>query len=48
MLYSEIDRNPLFKGVANKDDRSNMNITFILTDSSLQDKFDILWQKARN
>ena len=46
MLYSEIDRNPLFKGVANKEDRSNMNITFILTDSSLQDKFDILWQEA--
>ena len=31
MLYSEIDRNPLFKGVINKEDRSNMNITFILT-----------------
>ena len=46
MLYSEIDRNPLFEGVANKEDRSNMNITFILTDSSLQDKFDILWQEA--
>ena len=38
MFYSEIDRNPLFKGVANVEDRSNMNITFILTDSSLQDK----------
>ena len=46
MLYSEIDRNPLFIGVANKEDRSNMNITFILTDSSLQDKFDILCQEA--
>ena len=46
MLYSEIDRNPLFEGVANKEDRSNMNITFILTDSSLQDKFDFLWKEA--
>ncbi len=46
MLYSEIDRNPLFLGVANKEDRSIMNITFNLTNSSLKDKFDILCQEA--
>ena len=46
MLYSEIDRNPLFEGVANKEDRSIMNITFTLTNSSLGDKFDVLCQEA--
>ena len=46
MLYSEIDRNPLFKGVANKEDRSTMNVTFNLTNNSLLDKFDVLCQEA--
>ena len=27
-MYSEIDLNPLFKGFAAKEDRSNMNATF--------------------
>ena len=46
LIYSEIDKNPLFEGVAEKEDRSNMNVTFTLTDSSLEDKFNILWQEA--
>jgi len=46
LIYSEIDKNPLFEGVAEKEDRSNMNITFTLTDSSLEDKFNILWQEV--
>lgn len=46
LIYSEIDRNPLFDGVAKKEDRSNMNVTFTLTDPSLEDKFNILWQEA--
>jgi phosphoserine aminotransferase len=29
LLYNEIDRNPLFKGAAAVEDRSNMNATFI-------------------
>src|SRR5690606_17981527 len=29
-LYEEIDRNTLFKGTADKDDRSRMNITFVM------------------
>ena len=46
-LYSEIDRNPLFKGfVAQKEDRSKMNATFNLTDSSLEDTFNNLWKEA--
>src|SRR5690606_12848847 len=29
-LYEEIDRNPLFKGTANEEDRSRMNVTFVM------------------
>jgi len=46
-LYAEIDRNPLFKGfVADKADRSKMNVTFDLTNSDLKDQFDSLWKDA--
>ena len=45
LLYSEIDRHPLFEGVSEKDDRSNMNVTFTLTDSSLEDKFNQMWNE---
>ena len=31
-LLDEIDRNPLFRGVAEKADRSLMNVTFVLND----------------
>jgi phosphoserine aminotransferase len=40
LLYNEIDRNPLFQGVVAKEDRSNMNATFTLTDDSLKETFD--------
>lgn len=46
LLYNEIDNNPLFKGVANKEDRSNMNVTFVLTDESKKERFDQLWKAA--
>ena len=46
ILYDEIDNNPLFKGVANKEDRSSMNVTFVLTDESKKDKFDSMWKEA--
>ncbi len=47
LLYSEIDRNPLFNGfVSNKVDRSKMNATFNLVDSAHQEKFDSLWKNA--
>ena len=32
MLYAEIDRNSLFHGTANKEDRSLMNICFVMND----------------
>lgn len=47
LLYNEIDRNPLFKGVVVPEDRSPMNATFTLTDESLTAKFDTLWKDAQ-
>ncbi len=46
LLYNEIDRNPLFKGFAAVEDRSNMNATFNLVDKSHKEKFDTLWIAA--
>ena len=46
LLYNEIDNNPLFKGSAAKEDRSNMNITFLLTDDSKKEKFDQICEDA--
>ena len=40
-LYAEIDRNPLFTGTANKEDRSIMNVCFVMAPGyeDLQDEF---------
>jgi phosphoserine aminotransferase len=46
LLYSEIDRNPLFEGTANVDDRSNMNVTFTLTNEDKQSSFNDLLENA--
>ena len=43
LLYGEIDRNPLFEGTAAKEDRSNMNVCFLLTDSSKEETFSNMW-----
>jgi len=40
LIYSEIDLNPVFSGFAAKEDRSNMNATFNITDETLKDTFD--------
>ena len=46
-LYTEIDRNPLFKGfVENPEDRSVMNATFNLTDENHKQVFDGLLKQA--
>ena len=42
LLYDEIDRNSLFVGFANKDDRSTMNVTFNLVNKENQEEFDLL------
>ena len=41
LLYDEIDRNPLFVGTASKEDRSIMNVCFVMAPGyeSLQDEF---------
>ncbi len=46
LLYNEIDRNPLFEGVANNEDRSFMNVTFTLTDQNKSEQFDQMWVAA--
>jgi len=44
LLYAEIDRNPLFKGTAATEDRSKMNVTFLLNDEANAEAFDKLWK----
>jgi len=44
LLYAEIDRNPLFKGTAANEDRSKMNVTFLLNDEANAEAFDKLWK----
>lgn len=39
LLYNEIDSNPLFKGVAATEDRSLMNVTFVLENKDLESAF---------
>jgi phosphoserine aminotransferase len=46
LLYAEVDRNPLFVGFANKEDRSTMNVTFNLTNEAHKETFDKLWNDA--
>lgn len=46
LLYSEIDRNPLFKGHAEVGSRSKMNATFKLTNEAHAEHFDKLWNEA--
>jgi phosphoserine aminotransferase len=36
LLYNEIDRNKLFKGTADKEDRSYMNVCFVMADGFAQ------------
>lgn len=38
-LYDEIDRNSLFRGTADAEDRSRMNITFVMENPSLEQNF---------
>ena len=46
LLYHEIDRNPLFEGTVNKEDRSNINVTFLLTDENKEELFNKMWNEA--
>ena len=46
MLYNEIDRNSLFKGTAAREDRSYMNVTFVMHDDSKEEAFNKLLKEA--
>ena len=46
LLYGEIDSNPLFKGTADLEDRSQMNVTFLLDENAPKEAFDTLWNEA--
>jgi phosphoserine aminotransferase len=46
MFYNEVDSNPLFKSSVQGIDRSKMNATFFLTNDSLKNQFDTMWNDA--
>ncbi len=46
LLYSEIDNNGLFEGTAALEDRSNMNVTFLMKEDALKAEFDKMWNDA--
>ena len=46
-LYAEIDENPLFTGTVNKEDRSKMNVCFVMNDPSMEADF-LQFTKERN
>lgn len=46
LLYTEIDRNPYFKGAAKVEDRSNMNVVFLLDNEEHTELFDSMWKSA--
>ncbi|MEO6452989.1 MAG: 3-phosphoserine/phosphohydroxythreonine transaminase, partial [Ginsengibacter sp.] len=39
LLYNEIDENSLFSGTVVKEDRSKMNVCFVITNKELEEKF---------
>ena len=47
LLYEEIDRNPLFTGTVAKEDRSKMNVCFVMSDTALEEKF-LAFVKEKN
>lgn len=46
LLYAEIDRNSLFKGTTAVEDRSHMNVTFVMHNPALEPAFDLLAKEA--
>lgn len=47
LLYKEIDDNPLFTGTVIKEDRSKMNVCFVMNDALLEEKF-LSFTKEKN
>lgn len=46
LIYNEIDRNSLFHGTTAKEDRSFMNVCFLLNKAELEPEFDKFWKDA--
>ena len=46
LLYAEIDRNSLFSGTTAIEDRSNMNVTFLIKSDELGIEFDKMVKEA--
>lgn len=46
LLYDAIDRLPVFKGTTAKEDRSLMNVCYVMSDAALEPEFDKLWKSA--
>lgn len=46
LLYNEIDRNSIFVGTTIPEDRSNMNVTFVMHKPELEPEFDKLAKEA--
>ena len=47
LLYKEIDENPLFRGTVAKEDRSKMNVCFVMNKPELEDTF-LAFAKEKN
>lgn len=45
LLYNEIDRNTMFKGTTNIEDRSLMNVPFVMNNPEMESKFTELAQR---
>ncbi len=46
LMYNEIDRNPLFYGTVATEDRSKMNVCFLMKDPTMEAEFDSFWKAA--
>jgi phosphoserine aminotransferase len=47
LLYEEIDNNPLFTGTVAKEDRSKMNVCFVMNNPALEESF-LAYTKTQN
>lgn len=46
LLYNEIDRNSMFVGTTATEDRSQMNVCFLMNKPELEPEFDKFWKEA--
>ena len=46
MQRRAVDNNPLFTGTIDKEDRSQMNACFLLSDESMENQFNAAWKEA--